>query len=458
MSLVVMGASFKTMPLERLEGLSIPSAEIDNVLETLVSCDGVKGAVVLSTCNRTEIYVDARTDRLGIDACRAYFCGRLGIEPTAGALLAVGVYLERGEDVSKHLFRVVCSLDSQVLGEAQILGQVKNAYQRASEADTCTEVLTHLFKDALNVGKRVRTETNIGKDSVSISTVAFKTALREFDDVSACRVFFVGAGEMAALTLPYLREAGVTDFTVASRTMEHSREFAMGCNGKVIPFEERYDALAQVDLVFSSTAAPHCVIKRAELEEARAKANSAGRKLVIVDEAVPRDVEPECDEIDGVVLHNLEMLGQVIDEGMAARIAAVGAVERMAAEAEEGFLSWMQQRNVTPTIREMYMKGEATVESELVHAAKAFATQRGSELDAEEMKILEAFGSAVMKKILHGPTARLRREAETADSYYYTGAARYLFGLETYPAGCSPHECDDRQCLRGEPCEKGREA
>lgn len=448
MSLVALGANYKTVPIEELERVSVPKHEIAEALAWLAGREGVNGAVVLSTCNRVEVYVDARTDRDGTEACRAFFEAR-------GGGNIPGYYPERGEDVPRHLFRVVCSLDSQVLGEAQILGQAKTALAMATEAGTCTEVLTRLFKDAISVGKRVRTETAIGQDSVSLSTTAFKAAADEFDDIAACQVMFVGAGEMAELTLAYLQEAGVTDYLVTSRTIEHARAFAESCDGRAYPFEDRYAALAKADVVFTMTSASEPVIEAAALDRARRAAGTAGRKLVIVDEAVPRDAQVECAELPGVVLHNLETLARIIDEGMATRMAAVGAVERMAAEAEDGFLAWMQQRNVAPTIREMYAKGAATVEGELARAVKSLASQRGEEVPAEELEILEAFGNAVMKKLLHGPTARLRREAETADSYYYTGAARYLFGLDTYPVGCMPHACENKTCLHDGSCSKG---
>ena len=448
MSLVSLGANFKTVPLDELERVSIPKEDIEATLVQLTSYEGINGAVALSTCNRVELYVDALTDRMGNDACRALLASR-------GGSMGDGYYLERGEDVARHLFRVVCSLDSQVLGEAQILGQAKDALTRAQEAGTCTETLMRLFKEALGVGKRVRTETAIGQDSVSLSTTAFQAASSEFDDISSCKVLFVGAGKMAESTLSYLLEAGVTDYLVTSRTEQRAHSLARRCNGTVVPFDKRYEALATVDLAFTMTSATAPVIEAHPLEEARKAANACARKLVLVDEAVPRDVHEDCAELENVVLHNLETLGEVMAKGMAARLGAIGAVELLVAQAEDSFLTWMQQRSVTPTIREMYAKGEAVVEAELARAVKAFEHQREGGLSDSEREILEAFGSSIMKKILHGPTARLRSEAETADSYYYTGAARYLFGLNTHPAGCPSRTCADKPCLKGKPCSKG---
>lgn len=205
MSLVALGANHRTMTLEGLERISVPESKTDAALESITSSAGVRGAVVLSTCNRVELYVDARTDREGIAACKEFFERRIG---EGGVNPTTGFYAEHGDDVVRHLFYVICSLDSQVLGEAQILGQVKDAYLVSEGQGKCTNVLTKLFKDAISVGKRARTETAIGNDSVSISTTAFKAALDEFDDVKDCQVLFVGTGEMAHLTLTYLLESG----------------------------------------------------------------------------------------------------------------------------------------------------------------------------------------------------------------------------------------------------------
>ena len=449
MSLVSLGASYKTLPFEQLERIAIPREAVSESLVELAATEGVSGALILSTCNRIELYVDAKTDRIGNDACRRLFESR-------GVTDFSGFYLERGDAVPRHLFRVVCSLDSQVLGETQVLGQVKEAFAQATEAGTCTEVLTRLFKDALAIGKRVRSETTIGLDSVSLSTSAFKVATQEFGDISACRILFIGAGEMAALSLAYLVEAGASDFLVTSRTPEHARAFADNCKGRAIPFGQRYEAMATADIVFAMTSANDIVVEAEKLDKARREAGTNRRKLLIIDQAMPRDVQAECNELSGATLYTIETLGRIIDEGIAVRMSAVGETERMIAEAVRGFLAWMQQRTVTPTIREMYSKGAATVESEFVRAVKALESQRGgAPLTPEERDTLEAYGTAIMKKILHGPTARLRREAETESSYYYTGAARYLFGLDSYPPGCVPHACPDKPCLRGELCAKG---
>ncbi len=447
MSLVAMGINYKTVPVQMLEAASVLKQELLDVLKWVLEQEGIKGAALLSTCNRVEIYVDAQTDPLGISACKSFFLKRL--ETTDSTSIEQGFYLERGEDVPRHLFRVACSLDSQILGEAQILGQIKEAYKFSSEHKLLTDVLTELFKTALRVGKQTRSNTDIGKDSVSMSTVAFKVASRHFDDLSSCRIMFIGAGKMSTLVMPYLKDAGVKDIIISSRTLKHAQEFAQIYGGRVVDFEKRYEAIVSSDIVFSATASNDPIVTFSELEQQFVKAGSRrSQEIIFIDQAIPRDIEEECASLPGVVLHNISTLQNVATEGLSQRIAAVGAVERMVAEAEEGFLAWLQKRNVEPTIKEIYKKGMCTVDDELRHLIRSFESQHGRIISEDEKKILEKYGKAIVNKILHGPTVRLKLEAQNADSYYYTGAARYLFGLDTYPPGSAPHRDRKKDCLQ----------
>ena len=448
MSLVVMGISHKTASIDARQCAAIPEAAMHDALHELVSAPNVKEAVVLSTCNRVEAYVEAKTDGLGASALERFFRGRVG-----DAFDAHDYYLHRGIDAVQHVLRVVSSLDSQVLGEAQILGQMRGAFETAQEAGTCGEVLTELFKRVLALGKRVRTETNIGADSVSLSTVAHRVACEAVPSLSQARVLLVGAGEMAHLSANYLLADGVGELLVTSRTAGHAAAFAAEHDAREVPFDQRHAEAARCDIVFTMTSAEEPVIRCADLESAREGAGTSGRQLVFIDEAVPRDVEPACAELPGVQVRDLESLTAVVDEGLATRMGAVPSVERMVDEAEQDFLTWMQERLVVPTIKAVYEKGSLVVSEELERAVNALAKERGSELSDEEQKILEAYGKAIMKKILHGPTARLRKESQTADSYYYTGAARYLFGVETFPPG-TKRTCV-RVCEKGEPCPMG---
>lgn len=473
MSLIVAGASYKTADIATREAIAVPQPEIPAALEQLLSANGVESAAILSTCNRVEVYLDAKTDALGTTAAVEFLFERAGwsteidvdgnnVDPRAvitDDCEAQGIYVHRGPDTAKHMFRVICSLDSQVLGEAQILGQMKNAYEQSVAAGACDEVMAKLFKTAIHLGKQARNETAIGSDSVSLSTTAFQAAKRNVDDITGCDVVLLGAGEMAKLVANYLVEERPAHTTVISRTTESAGRLASTLDADVVPFEDRYGAVADADVVFSMMSSQVPVIGAGELERAREDAGRTGSRLVIIDEGVPRNIEYSCGSIEGVTLLDQEMLGSLMDEGLAKRMASVDQVEKMVDAAQREFLGWMQERLVTPTIKEMYEKGEYTLSLELDRAKKELgkvARREGREVSEDETAVIEAFGNAIVKKMLHGPAMRLRKEASSADSYYYTGAARYLFGLDAYPVGTHRH-CHDKRCLEGKPCPMGFE-
>lgn len=438
MSLVVMGISHKTASIEQRGRAAVAKEDVPSALSALTAAEGVKGAVVLSTCNRVEAYLEAKTDRLGADALATFFRAKVGEEFDETLF-----YLFRGGETVRHAYRVASSLDSQLLGEAQILGQMRRAYEQANRAGACSETLSRLFTTAFRLGKRVRTETAIGSDSVSLSTAAYKVACDSVPDIACARVLLIGAGEMALLTAKYLREGGVAELYVTTRTPEHADAFAREAGAVAVPFEERVRAAAESDVVFSMTNATEPVIRADDLARERSDAGRPDAVLVFIDEAVPRDIEPACADLPGVRLFDLEALSAIVDDGLAQRMSAVSQVERMVAQAESEFLAWMQERLVVPTIKAVYEKGEYTVHHELDHAVRELEKRRGAPLDERELATLDAYGHAIMKKLLHGPIVRLRKEAQTADSYYYTGAARYLFGVETFPPG-THHRCADR--------------
>ncbi len=246
MSLVAMGISHKTAPIDERQRAALPEGALEASLLGIMDRPGVKEAVLLSTCNRVEAYVEAKSDRLGADALQAFFENQMG-----DAFSPSSFYLHRGVDAVQHVLRVVSSLDSQLLGEAQILGQMRCAFERAQEAGTCGEVLTELFKRALGLGKRVRTETMIGADSVSLSTVSHRIALDSVDDIAQAQVLLVGSGEMARLSARYLLDDGVGTLLVTSRTAGHADEFAAEFGIQAIPYDDRYEAAARCDVVFT---------------------------------------------------------------------------------------------------------------------------------------------------------------------------------------------------------------
>lgn len=546
MSLFLLGASYKSAPLPVREALAITPDDVTLCAEALLRERGIDEVVILSTCNRTELYVNAQTDRLAHQTLVALCTARLvqakhSFSESPAWLIENYCYEKRGMEVVSHLFSVVCSLDSMVLGEAQILGQTKRAFEMAELHNTCSEVLSRLFKTALSVGKRARSETSIGSDCVSMSTSMMHIAREQCSDLEHASCVVLGAGEMAQLSLRYLLQAPVKTIYVASRHYAHAQqvieqlkaEMRMSDAGtadvetvdagpadagtgtgpadagtgttqsatptvlQAIDFADRYSYIARSQLVMSMTRASSFVVDAEQLEMARAAqrtadANAASEAacraadtehaarnldvranqrdyafptsdaenptsdpaLVLIDAAIPRDIDPACASLPGVQLFDTQHVQHVVDAGLSARMEAVGAVEKLIEAAQSEFLAWMQERSVTPTIKEMYEKGSVVVDRELKRCIKSFENARGQKLSSDECQLLELYGEAIAKKLLHGPTARLRKEAHTSASFYYTVSARYLFGLDTNPPGSGCPHCAHPTCLEGKGCSK----
>ena len=492
MSLFLLGASYKSASLRVREALAITPDDLTSCAQALLRERGIDEVVILSTCNRTELYVNAQTDRLAHQALVALCTARLvqsqhSFSESPAWLIENYCYEKRGMEVVSHLFSVVCSLDSMVLGEAQILGQTKRAFEMAELHNTCSEVLSRLFKTALSVGKRARSETAIGSDCVSMSTSMMHIAREHCGALQDASCVVLGAGEMAQLSLRYLLQAPVKTIYVASRHYAHAQQVveqlkaemrtsAAGTDGagtdgaetqqsttptvlQAIDFADRYSYIAQSQLVMSMTRASSFVVDAEQLEMARnahhtAENPTSDAQLVLIDAAIPRDIDPACASLPGVQLFDTQHVQHVVDAGLSARMEAVGAVEKLIEQAQSEFLAWMQERSVTPTIKEMYEKGSVVVDRELKRCIKSFENARGQKLSSDECQLLELYGEAIAKKLLHGPTARLRKEAHTSASFYYTVSARYLFGLDTNPPGSGCPHCAHPTCLEGKGCSK----
>lgn len=492
MSLFLLGASYKSAPLRVREALAITPDDLTSCAQALLRERGIDEVVILSTCNRTELYVNAQTDRLAHQALVALCAARLvqsqhSFSESPAWLIENYCYEKRGMEVVSHLFSVVCSLDSMVLGEAQILGQTKRAFEMAELHNTCSEVLSRLFKTALSVGKRARSETAIGSDCVSMSTSMMHIAREHCSSLEDASCVVLGAGEMAQLSLRYLLQAPVKTIYVASRHYAHAQQVVeqlkaemrtsaagtdvAGTDGaetqqsttptvlQAIDFSDRYSYIAQSQLVMSMTRASSFVVDAEQLEMARNAHHTAENPtsyapLVLIDAAIPRDIDPACASLPGVQLFDTQHVQHVVDAGLSARMEAVGAVEKLIEQAQSEFLAWMQERSVTPTIKEMYEKGSVVVDRELKRCIKSFENARGQKLSSDECQLLELYGEAIAKKLLHGPSARLRKEAHTSASFYYTVSARYLFGLDTNPPGSGCPHCAHPTCLEGKGCSK----
>ena len=380
--------------------------------------DSVTEMVILSTCNRVEIYAVA--PRPDFEALEKFITEVKGFSP---AEIQPNIYRLLDEDAVKHLFRVAAGLDSLVLGEPQILGQVMAAFELARSQDAVGPVLSRLFQAALHTGKRARSETAISHNPASISSVAVRLAEQAVPEFKTAKVGVVGAGEMAELAVEALRKRGVSNVKVVNRTLARARLLAERWGGEAATFEELPEILRQVDILITSTGAPHTVIHPDMAAPVILQRRE--RPLVIIDIAVPRDVNIEVGELPGIRLYDIDTLHRHLENSLARRADEVPYVEAILEEEQTSFMNYLNALDVIPLISEMRQQAEAIRQAEL-----AKTLRRMAHLTPEERERLEALTQALVKKILHAPITRLRAEAGSPMSATYAAAARTLFDLE----------------------------
>ncbi|MDZ4168073.1 MAG: glutamyl-tRNA reductase [Coriobacteriia bacterium] len=428
MHLTLVGLSHKTAPVEIREKLTFPANRQEDALARLTASDAVSEAVIISTCNRTEIYA-VTSD--GFDGPASIIDFAAEYHDLDRHELVRYLYISEGEAVVKHLFRVVASLDSMVLGEAQILGQVKEAYDHAFSAASTGRIFNKLFRQSFEVGKRVRTETDIGENAVSISYAAVELAKRVFENLQGRCVMILGAGKMSELTAKNLVGAGVTRTLVANRTYERAVELADRFDGEAIPYENLFDRMREADIVISSTAATEFVITREQLV---AVAHRRRDPLFLIDIALPRDIDPACGDVSDVFLYNIDDLNGVVSSNLDERMREAERAEIIIDEEMRAFETWLDSMAVVPTVAAIRAKAETIRAEELEKAVK-----RLGGLSEKELRTVEMMSQAIVSKMLHGPTERLKRVSTDKYGIGYIEAARYLYGLDTNPDGKSPH-------------------
>ena len=424
MNIQVTGLNHRTAPVGVREALAFPAARLPEALAALRGGEGVDEAVILSTCNRVEVYT-CSAEALPAGLVTRFLASFHGAWPET---FEAHLFRHEGRDAVAHLFRVACGLDSIVVGEAQVTGQVRAAYEAAAGAGTAGRVLHHLFQQALAVAKRVRSTTEIGAGRASVGSVAVELAQRIFETLADRTVLVVGAGEMGASVVQGLRAAGANTTLVANRTYERAVELAATWGGKAVPFDALAEHLASADIVISSTDAPHYVLTRARVEQAMARRR--GRPLFLVDIAVPRDIEPSVADLGGCYLYNIDDLQAVVAETLAQRQQEMGRCEAIV-EAECGeFLAWLGRLAVTPTIAELSAQLH-----ELKRLELACLQQRLPGLPPDAYAEVERMADRLVNKILHHPVRALREAPAGEHSDGLLGAALRLFGLRRGSTG-----------------------
>ncbi|MBI3988219.1 MAG: glutamyl-tRNA reductase [candidate division NC10 bacterium] len=420
MEIIALGVSHKTAPVELRERLHISDRELPQPLALLGLDPMILERLILSTCNRVEVYAVVRepaaAKALILDTLAAYReLPRQAFQDT--------LYLHVAEQAVRHLFRVTSSLDSMVVGEPQILGQVKAAYQVALEQGATGTVLNHLVEWALLVGKRVRTETGIAQAACSVPSAAVELAKRIFGDLHGRTALILGAGEMAEVAALHLKDEGVTSILVSNRSADRAHELAHKLQGKAIPFAEVKEELVHADVVLSSTGAPHYVLYRPEVETVLRLRKH--RPIFLIDIAVPRDIDPAVNDLDNVYLYDIDDLEGVVRANLKERQKEAERAEAIIENEVGRFLQWLKGREVVPTIVSLREKVEAIRAQEL---EKAFG--RLGRLTQEERAAVEALTTSLVNKILHAPMAELKKQAASGNSLLYVGAFRRLFELK----------------------------
>lgn len=430
MPLAVVGASHRSAPIELRERFAFGRGEARGALLSLAA-DGAE-AVVLSTCNRTEVYLSLPDGSDGVEHARALLAARIGQEPAQAAHY---FYVHRDRQAAEHLFRVSAGLDSMILGEPQIQGQVKEAYAAAREiagenGPVVGQALHRLFQTAFSIGGRVRSETGLGIGAASVSSAAVDLAKKIFGSLKGRRALVLGAGEMSEVTMECLRDEGVRTAIVANRTYARAAELAERLGGEAIHWEEFGAALPQVDIVICSTAAPHPVLTVERLRAALP--HGPRRPLCIIDIAIPRDVEPAVGGQPNVFLYNIDDLQQIVDDNLGRRRAQLPQAQSIVSQGVEDFWTWYASLAVVPTIRALRDRGEQMRRAEVERALRQL-----SHLSPEDQLAIDALTRSLVNKVLHAPTARLRDAAGNGRGTGVLDTVRYLFELDRDSGGAN---------------------
>ncbi len=415
------GLSHRTAPVEEREKLAFSPQELPASLSRIGGPIG--GAVLLSTCNRTELYATVPPSPVAGQQLVETLLSEKAADVDASRFYAL-----RHEDAVRHLFRVSAGIDSMVLGESQILGQVREAMSAATEANTLSGVLSRLFHSAISVGKRARSQTSIGRYSVSVSSAAVALARKGLGDLGGKTVLVISAGSTGKLAAKYLAQSGAARILVANRTYERAAALAAGIgpNAAGVPFRRLGQTLAQSDIVISGTGAERFVLGPAEVRLAMAGRN--GSALLLIDIAVPRDIDPAVRQIPGVQLFDIDDIEAVTEDGLRGRQREVRRVEAIVQQETAAFLDWWRSLDVVPVIASLRQRAEAIRRRELERALRHLP-----DLEGEARQRIESMTSAIVKKMLDRPIARLK---DGADTGLYMEALQDLF--DVHPDAARP--------------------
>jgi glutamyl-tRNA reductase len=417
-SLIVVGLNHRTAPVTLLERMAVPEERLAKVLHDLVAREHLLEVVVLSTCNRIEVYARCTHFHPAVGDVSAFLADYSGADSDEFADL---LYTYYDDAAVAHLFSVAAGLDSMIVGESEILGQVREAWQTAVREGTAPQ-LAGLFRHAVESGKRVRTETGIGRHPVSIPSAAVSVAAEHLGTFEGAKVLVIGAGQMATGLASTLRSRGVEHVWIANRTLEHAEQAAERIGAQAIPLSEIADTLVDADVMLSSTASTQVLVERATVEMVMACRD--GRPLLVVDVALPRDIDPGVGEVNDVTLLDLDDLKDYARRSAEKRRGEIGKVREILAAEIERYRAVRSSREVAPLVTSLHDLGEDVRVREL----ERFRAKL-EQLDPDQRAVVEALTQGIVNKLLHEPTVRVKDAAGTPRGEYYSDALAALFDL-----------------------------
>lgn len=421
MNLVIVGLNHKTSPVEIREKLSFPSHSIGEPLKRLLAQDGLNEGVILSTCNRVEVLAITSDMEKGVWQVKRFLSDFHGIPLET---LDEHLYVRSGEDAVKHLLRVAAGLDSMIMGEPQILGQVKDSYSYAVEHNTAGVIVNKLYHKVFQVAKRIRTETKIGESAVSISFAAVELARKIFGELRGKSVMLIGAGEMAELAAKHLLTNGIQDIMVANRTYEKAVELVTGFGGTAIMFREFPHYLKHADIVIASTGAADYVIRPEQIREVLNERKH--KPMFFIDISVPRNIDPDVNNVDGAYVYDIDDLQGVVAANLEERSKEAQQAERIIEEEIEKFYRWIKSLDVVPTIIALRQMCDDVRKTELARAMGSLG-----HLTEKDRKVLDAMTAAIVNKILHNPVVHLKKDTSKIEGDLYIDTVRKLFDLNS---------------------------
>ncbi len=422
MNIVIVGLNHRTASVDLREGLAVPEHKMGETLHQLTSEPMVEEGLILSTCNRVEICAVVKETQKGLDAVKQFILRSHPEIPSD--TLESALYMYASVDALRHLYRVASSLDSMIIGEPQILGQIKDAFDQAMLHKTSGLILTKAFKKAISVAKRVRTETKISESAVSVSYAAVELAKKIFGQLKSKSVLLIGAGEMSELAARHFISSGVESITIANRSYDRALELAVTFGGTPVPFEEYPAELVKADIVLCSTGASHYLIGPEEVTKAIGLRQN--RPIFFIDISVPRNIDPKINDLDNIFLYDIDDLQMAVASNLRSREQEALKAEEIITEEIDRFARWFKSLEAVPMIIALRDRAETIRQAELEKAAGKMG-----DLNPAQREVLERLTASIVNKLLHKPLTVLKEEVNSTNGNMMLEATRKLFDLET---------------------------